>query len=38
MTLRREYVIGTTLARLALPTYFWGYSRNVLAIETSREY
>lgn len=36
LTLRRDYVIGTTIARLVLPTYFWGYKDNVLAIETSR--
>lgn len=35
-TLRREYIIGTTLCRLVLPTYFWGYGKNVLAVETSR--
>ncbi|ORY51219.1 hypothetical protein BCR35DRAFT_310713 [Leucosporidium creatinivorum] len=34
-TLRREYVLGTTVCRLVLPTYFWGWKENVLAVETS---
>ncbi|KAM0786572.1 hypothetical protein ACM66B_002028 [Microbotryomycetes sp. NB124-2] len=34
-TLRREYIIGTTLARLVLPVYFWAYKDNVLALEPS---
>ncbi|KAK4046804.1 hypothetical protein OIV83_005799 [Microbotryomycetes sp. JL201] len=34
-TLRREYIIGTTIARLVLPVYLWGYKDNVLALEPS---
>lgn len=36
-TLRRDYVIGTAVARCTLPVYFWGYRGNVLGIEPSRE-
>ncbi|SCV74948.1 BQ2448_7977 [Microbotryum intermedium] len=34
-SLRREYVIVTTLGRLVMPCYFWGYKDNVFAIETT---
>ncbi|KAK4055811.1 hypothetical protein OIO90_003064 [Microbotryomycetes sp. JL221] len=34
-TLRRDYIIGTTIARLVLPVYFWGNKDNVLAVEPS---
>ncbi|GAA5889239.1 hypothetical protein JCM5296_005843 [Sporobolomyces johnsonii] len=34
-SLSPEFIIGTTLARLCLPVYFWGYEDNVLDVSTS---
>ena len=36
-SLRREYIIGITLGRLALPLYVWGCPNNLLSMDTSRE-
>lgn len=37
MSLKREYIIGTTLGRLVLPMYIWACP-NILAIEPSSEF
>ncbi|GAA5821138.1 hypothetical protein JCM3770_005689 [Rhodotorula araucariae] len=34
-SLADEYVVGTTVARLIPPLYFWGYEGNCLLVETS---
>ena len=35
-SVRTEFVVGTTTARLALPLYFWNFGDNVLSVEPSR--
>ena len=37
MSLRRDYVISSTLLRLVLPLYVWGCPSNVLSIEATGE-
>ncbi|BGP41501.1 hypothetical protein JCM10449v2_005490 [Rhodotorula kratochvilovae] len=34
-SLADEYVVGTTVARLVPPLYFWGYEGNCMMVETS---
>ena len=35
MALKKEYVVGVTVARLVLPLYIWGCPANVLSVDTS---
>ena len=32
-----EYIVGTTLARLMPPLYFWAYEGNCMMVETTCE-
>ncbi|GAA5998479.1 uncharacterized protein JCM10292_002726 [Rhodotorula paludigena] len=34
-SLAGEYIVGTTIARLATPVYFWGYGGNCLMVEAT---